>query len=104
MLASKVVQKLKANWVKAESLDCMAEARIYNTLPNWECFIYAMNPEGEDEIQYIFNGIDLEVVEAGSLSGLLHIFNREGEYPQIDREYRPRLASEIFNKLRKEHG
>lgn len=99
MLSHKQKEKLKANWgEKASSMACMAEVRVYDPLSPWECYIYALNPEDEDEISCIIKGFFVEVTE-WSLSELASRFNVEGERPIIDQEYRPRRAAELFKIL-----
>jgi hypothetical protein len=99
MINSKQKEKLKASWgEKASSLSCLAEVRIYDPLSPWECYIYAMNPENEDQICCLIKGFFVETCE-WSLSELANRFNVEGEAPVIDKEYRPRRAAELFKKL-----
>lgn len=105
MIPLSKIEKLKINWgEKADSLEVMAEVRIYNTSPNWECYIYALNPENNDEFQGIWNsanGIDVQLIDCWSLQALSEHYNSEGEYPKIDSDFRPRLASEIYKQVRK---
>ena len=99
MLNIKQQEKLKANWgEKASSMACMAEVRVYDPLSPWECYIYAMNPDDEDEICCIIKGFFVEVCE-WRLSELASHFNAHGEAPEVDKEYRPRRAAELFKKL-----
>lgn len=92
-------EKLKASWGdKATSMACMAEVRVYDPLSPWECYIYALNPENEDEICCILNGFTLEVCE-WRLSELASRFNAEGERVQVDYDYRPCRAAELFKIL-----
>ncbi len=99
MLNNKQKEKLKASWgEKASSMACMAEVRFYDPLSPWECYIYAMNPEDEDEICCLIKGFFVEATE-WRLSELASRFNAYGEPPQIDQEYRPRRAAELFKLL-----
>lgn len=99
MLSHSQKEKLKASWGdKASSMACMAEVRVYDPLSTWECYVYAMNPENEDEIACIINGFFVEVCN-WSLSELTSRFNSDGEPLQIDYEYRPRRACELFKIL-----
>ncbi len=92
--------KLKNNWGdKANSMDCMVEVRVYDPLSSWECYIFAMNPDNEDEISCIIKGFFVEIVEAWSVKEIMSRFNSEGESLQIDYEYRPRKAAELFKTL-----
>ena len=99
MLGDKIKEKLKENWGdKADSLECYAEVRVFDPLSPWECFIYAMNPENEDEISCIVRGFEVEVMQ-WSLSELASRFNSNGDCVQLDYEYRPRKASHIYKML-----
>lgn len=104
MLSQNQKNKLLANWGdKAQAMDCNAEVRIYNTLPDWECYLYAMNPDDEDTVSIVWHGMNIETHE-WNLRDIMQIFNREGEYPLIDKEFVPRQASEIYKKLVKDYG
>jgi len=99
MLNNKQKEKLKASWgEKASSMACMAEVRVYDPLSPWECYIYAMNPDDEDEICCLIKGFFVEVAE-WRLNELASCFNAHGEPPKIDYEYRPRRVSELFKIL-----
>lgn len=99
MLNTNQLEKLKANWGdKANSLDCLAEVRVYDPLSSYECFIYALNPEDNDEIQCIINGFGV-AMERWSLKDLFSSFNGEGDPLQVDHEYRPRNAQVLFKIL-----
>lgn len=93
-------EKLKANWgEKADSLQCKAEVRLYDDLSSWECYIFAMNPEDEDEIEMILKGFTVEICK-GSMFVLLNMFNEHGEPLKKDFEYLPRMADQIYRKLK----
>ncbi len=99
MLNTNQLDKLKSNWgEKAESMACMAEVRVYDPLSSWECYIYALNPQDEDEISCIIKGFTVEVCD-WRLSEMFKHFNSHGEPPEIDVEYRPRRAAELFKYL-----
>jgi len=99
MLTEKQKEKLKANWgAKADAMECKAEARIYDPLSPWCCYIYAMNPSNEDEIATITKGFGIEVGE-WTMKELEAMFNAEGEKPVVDTEFRPRLASDIYKRM-----
>ncbi len=92
-------QKLMSNWgEKANSMSCNVELKVYDPLSSWECFVYALNPEDEDEICCIIRGFGVEVC-LWSLTELSERYNVEGEYAEVDYEYRPRKASEVFKIL-----
>lgn len=92
-------QKLMKSWgEKADSMACLAEVRVFDPLSSWECYIYAINPDDEDEISCIINGFELEV-STWSMKSLEASFNEHGEHPIIDKEYRPRQAVDLFKIL-----
>lgn len=99
MISHSQREKLKASWGdKASSMACMAEVRVYDPLSPWECYIYAMNPDNEDEICCIIKGFFVEVCE-WRLSEIASRFNANGEPVEVDHEYRPRRAAELFKIL-----
>ncbi len=99
MLNHKQKQNLLNNWgEKANSLQCKAEVKIYDPLSGWECYIYALNPEDEDEIACIIKGFFVEICD-WRLSEISTHFNAEGEQPIVDTEYRPRLVCELIKIL-----
>ncbi len=99
MLNQATKEKLKANWgYKADSMACKAEIRIYDPSSNWCCYVYAMNPQDEDDIACIIKGFEIEVCD-WKMSEIEKMFNVDGERPVIDEEYRPRMACELFKML-----
>jgi hypothetical protein len=99
MITHSQKEKLLANWgEKAEAMACRAEVKLHDPLSGYECYIYAMNPEDEDEVFCIINGIDLEI-SLWRISDLATRFNSEGEGLCQDKEYRPRMAAELFKTL-----
>jgi len=102
MLNHKQIEKLKANWgEKAEAMSCFAEVRVYDPNSFWECYIYSLNPEDEDEIDCIVKvGKDQPAcVERWFLTNIKCLFNSHGEGVKVDLEYRPKRAAELFKKL-----
>lgn len=99
---AKTASKLKNNWGdKADSLACMAEMRVYDPLSNWQCYIYAVNPENEDEIMCLISGgKNIEpMTTAWTMHELNLLYNSHGEGAEIDTEYRPRRTAELFKLL-----
>jgi hypothetical protein len=93
-------QKLLASWgERADSLAATAELRVYDPLSCWECFIYALNPDDQDEIACILHGFTVETCN-WRLSELASHFNANGEAPIVDKEYRSREANVILKMLR----
>ncbi len=102
MLSNKQKEKLIANWgEKADSLHCFAEVRVYDPLSSWECYIFALNPEDNDEVQCIVKVSKAQeaTVEKWYLTNIKCLFNEYGEGVDIDDEYRPRRADYLLNKL-----
>jgi hypothetical protein len=98
-------EKLKANWGdKAESMACMAEVRVYDPLSFWECYIFAQNPEDENEIMCLIhtNKLSSPGVSKWTLQELCALYNQDGEGVEVDQEYRPRRTAELFKILNKE--
>lgn len=72
---------------------------MYDPLSSsWECYIYAVNPEDEDEVLCIINCFDV-TTDKCSLKELSSMFNSQGEGLQIDHEYRPRNAQVLYKIL-----
>lgn len=101
MLSNSQKQKLKSSWGdKSLAMDCFAEVRLYDDLSPWECYIFAMNPQDENEISCLIHDIGLSILESFSMDYILSYYNSEGEGVKVDHEYRPRLISEIYKKLK----
>ena len=100
MLNPQVKEILLKNWgEKADSMNCYCEVKFIDPLSSWACYIYAMNPKDEDEIAcMVYDHGEVEVCD-WSMKELMLTYNREGEYPEIDHEYRRKRASELFKKL-----
>lgn len=99
MLNSTQRERLLKNWgAPADSMACNAEVRIYDPASSWECYIYALNPDGEDEIACMIRGHDVEICD-WRLSEIPTLYNSEGNPPVVDREFRPRWAAELFKHL-----
>lgn len=94
--------KLMKNWGdKAECMECNAEFRVYDPKSYWQCFLLAMNPENQQEIKCIISGgnnLEPTLTEWTDYE-LSLLYNDDGEGVQIDTEYRPRKAAEIWRKL-----
>lgn len=98
MIPEKTKEKLRPNWGgAAESMNCYAEVRLYDSA-GWEAYVYALNPEDDDEILCIAHGVEVSI-EQGSLKELIVIAGASGHDIMVDDEYRPQRASELFKKL-----
>ncbi len=102
MINAKLKEILKDNWgERAESLNCYAEVKFFDEKSRWACYVYAMNPQDENEIACIIdNGGELEET-TWFLSEMLQCYNDLGEHPTIDKEYRKIKASHLFKILRR---
>ena len=102
MLNDTQIEKLKSNWgARAETLACYAEVRLFDPCSSWQCFIIAINPNDEDEINCIISTnlkASPEVI-LWTLSGVYSLFNSQGEGVEVDQSYRPIRAAELFKKL-----
>ena len=88
------------NWgEKAQNLECRAEVLVYDPISPWKCYIYAMNPDDEDEIECIVAGFGLETT-TWSLKELFSRFNSHGESVQVDHEFRPMHAATLLKELK----
>jgi len=102
MITAQQKTKLMANWgEKAESMACYAEVRLFDPLSPWECYIYAMNPENEDEVACIISAFSPDATTA-SLEALQSCFNSNGYPPMVDHEFRACRASELLKQLNDE--
>lgn len=102
LINPKESERLQENWgEKADALACNAEVRLYDPMSAWECYIYAQNPENDDEVMCIIStGKNSEIsIEEWTLDAIRFLYNGEGVGVDRDDEYRPRLASEVFKQL-----
>lgn len=94
-------KRLKANWGEsADSLNCFAEAKLYDPLSSWACYLLALD-ESELNVYCIIytNTIGIEICTM-LLQDLYNMYNREGEQPILDPEFRPLRAIELIRRLR----
>ncbi len=100
MISSEIKELLKLNWgAKAEAMNCYAEVKFMDDLSVWACYIFAMNPDNEDEICCLIKtGFIIESVR-WSLQEIYKCYNSEGEPPKIDKEFRRMRVAELFKKL-----
>lgn len=43
-------ETLESNWLHKDDGDCMAVYRLYDPQSDWECLVYAQNPDDQEEI------------------------------------------------------
>lgn len=104
-ITDKTLQKLRESWGdKAEAMQCYAELRLYDPSSSWVCYVYAVNPDDDDECMCIVkvSRHNEATIERWYLTNIFSLFNQAGEGVEIDREYRPQRAAEIFKKLNEE--
>lgn len=102
MLTTNQLKRLRANWgEKADAMECNAEVKVYDPQSKWECYLLAINPDDDDELICIVKGFGKEIT-TWSMSGLALLYNDQGEGVQIDHEFRPRKASEVFKNINAE--
>ena len=96
-----IKERLMSSWGSmAEAMECHCELKFIDPLTGWSCYIYAINPYNEDEIACIIHDKDVDVC-LWSLQSLYNNYNRDGEYPIIDKEYRTQKTCDLYRKLLK---
>lgn len=105
MITDSQREKLKQSWgEKAEAMQCYAQVRVYDPSSLWECYIYALNPENDDECMCIIK-VSRHVepsIARWYLTDISLLFNENGDGVSIDTEYRPMRAAELWKKLNEE--
>ncbi len=100
MISDKIKKKLMENWgAKAEAMDCFCELKLFYLDSNWSCYIFAMNPDDDDEIRCIISVNCLALEVTYSFRDILISCTAQGENPIVDEEFRPIKANELFKKL-----
>lgn len=102
MLKQATKNKLIKNWgEQADAMNCFTEVKFIDPLSNWACYIYALNPDNQDDIACLIHTDEVDICD-WSLKELYSSYNSEGEHPEIDTEFRPVLTSYLFKKLSNE--
>jgi hypothetical protein len=100
VINEKQKQRLITNWgERADALACNAEVRLYDANGPWECYIYALNPDNDDEVMAIVNAETVETCTCSILE-LCSMYDSDGGSLRLDRCFRPRDAQTILKKLR----
>lgn len=100
MLTNNQIARLLANWgERADALDCNAEVRIYDPNGPWECYIYALEPNEQDQIACILSGESVEIT-AWSMAQMQLTFNANGEPPENDMSFVPIKITRLLEKLK----
>lgn len=96
------VKKLQENWGdRADSLDCKAEIRAYDTGSRWECYIYAIDPENRDTAKVLLNNGEPILTEV-NLDELEKTVEAEtGRVPKMDMNFVPTPLKKLLKDLKK---
>lgn len=99
MISGRVKDLLKRNWgEKAEAMACYAEAKLMHPRRAVAWYLFAMNPEDEDEICAIVAN-PFPSAYRGSLSEILEAYQGVAEDLQLDQEFRRIRADVLYKKL-----
>lgn len=100
MIPKHVMRKLRANWgSRSEALDCFAEIKFEDKAGGWAWYILAVNPDDDDTTYCVVDEAGEVRVCTWTLTELERFYNRDGESPEIDAEYRPIKADVLYRKL-----
>lgn len=93
--------KLHSNWgPRADALDCYAEIKYIDPLSNWACYIYAINPEDDEEMSCLVHNEDSGInICDWSYTLMMRHFNKDGEFPIVDDEYRRMQVPALLKRL-----
>lgn len=99
-LSEKQKKALLNNWGdKADALACNAIVRLYDSLSKWEFYIYAMNPEDENQVSLILkNSFGSRLNEQWTIDELEGMYNDHGEGLNVDESYRPRSVESLLKR------
>lgn len=102
MIPDLIKQHLKSSWGdQASALDCYAWVKFTDSEGLWDCYIFSMNPENEDEIMCIIDSVDLEITD-WTMTELVLSYQHMGQEPLIDTEFRRQRVNELYKRLREE--
>lgn len=101
MIPQKTRELLKLNWgEKADSLNCYAEVKYIDDLNGWwSCYIFAINPNDEDEMCCLIDDGDLNIY-TWTFTDLYSSYNEHGEKVKLDTEFRRKNVAELYKKLK----
>lgn len=104
MLNKKILDKLQENWgERANSLNCYAEVRFYDPFSSWSCYLFAMDPMEQDDIQCLVSEGEFFCIIHWKLHQLYSAYNCEGNSPFLDDEYRPIHMSTLVKRMVNKH-
>lgn len=101
MLTQSQKHSLISQWDKANcvALDCLAYVRFYDPLSQWECYLYAMNPEDHNHVVCLINGFSISL-ESWNLEEISERYNSMGDHAVIDYEFIPIKVKRLIDRLR----
>jgi hypothetical protein len=94
--------KLMLNWgAKAAAMACYAEIRLYDPISGFVCYLLALDPDDEQtaHCMIVSSAEARPNVETWTLQELAELYNEHGEGLQLDEEYRPKHAAQLFKQL-----
>ncbi len=95
-------ERLKRNWgEKAEALDCYAEARYFDPLSSWCCYVFAMDSDEKQVYVLLYSNVLGAEVSIIDLEDLSYMYNELGQSPMLDTEFRRIHLSELIRRLNK---
>jgi len=95
-----IKEKLKQNWgEKAECMNCYAEIKYIDESSTWACYVFALNPDDNDEICCLIHARHIIEAVRWSLRDLHESIDSYGENPKVDKEYRRMRVAPLFKKL-----
>lgn len=93
------LNKLYSQWGdRAESMDVKAWVRYYDISSDWSCYIYAINPEMPDQFHCLAGRRGYLIPALWSFDDLLACYDKDGESPPIDPEYRPKQVTQLLKE------
>ncbi len=95
MITETLKELLKGNW-ELDS-NCYAPARFKTTTGRIYLYPYAMNPEDENEVRFMYFDQDGLLVMQGSWAELLNMISAHGFTLERDYEYFPQQVTRVIN-------
>lgn len=102
-LKPSLMERLNKNWgIRADCLECYAEARIFDPSSSWECYLLAIDPNDIDQCAVIIvdEWHNIWTIQT-TLYYLLGRYNENGELMEWDTTFVRRHAGELLKILQK---
>lgn len=91
--------QLLDNWGdEMYALEKLAPVKFHEPHSGFECYVIALDHEDNDTIYVLVHNKEISI-SLWSLRDLYLWMNRNGDKLEVDDEYRPRKAKEIFSRL-----